>query len=459
MSPVDIESKQIVLMVELLAGECETQIPDSALALTGSRKPSRLHAKIFITPANPSSLSGLYGKDVAVTIFAAGLSFVSLHLEVLDNKGENAEVFSLPDVDTLSAVVDPQTPAWTLSHSRGSPPQTVRTKLLFPHRKYMDGFLFALSYVRFLDSHASCRIPLHETPSSETQVKSLPTKGFFGLQEDRYTQASIHTFPVEVLSNVFLFLPASSNLPSRSESPLLLMQICSLWRDVAMGTSELWQSPTFALGPSFFRRGDGNSCSQISLWLQRAKSSCIALSLAFLNSEYLPIEYLDLRRFDPLAFVGVQTLRLYSPQSQIHRFLGPDALMLPALQTLSLTVPLLSALTSAGYEGTSPEDLHPSRVVDAVSAGCDLRIFGERVTLNSLRLALADERTVKASAQFHPRRNPSTKPVDLFLQPRFFFFLTVERMPAEYTFAHTHYENHRFTCSVSNITYKPPSRL
>ncbi|KAJ7639683.1 hypothetical protein DFH06DRAFT_1335358 [Mycena polygramma] len=175
-----IESKQIVLMVELLAGECETQIPDSALALTGSRKPSRLHAKIFITPANPSSLSGLYGKDVAVTIFAAGLSFVSLHLEVLDNKGENAEVFSLPDVDTLSAVVDPQTPAWTLSHSRGSPPQTVRTKLLFPHRKYMDGFLFALSYVRFLDSHASCRIPLHETPSSETQVKSLPTKGFFG---------------------------------------------------------------------------------------------------------------------------------------------------------------------------------------------------------------------------------------------------------------------------------------
>ncbi|KAJ6482341.1 hypothetical protein C8R47DRAFT_1283350 [Mycena vitilis] len=71
-----------------------------------------------------------------------------------------------------------------------------------------------------------------------------------------------------------------------------------------------------------------------------------------------------------------------------------------------------------------------ARVVQAVSAGCGVRIFAEVATLDSLRIALADERAVKVSTHCDPSLIPSPKPVDRVLPPRLYFFLAVERLPA-----------------------------
>ncbi|KAJ7236227.1 hypothetical protein C8J57DRAFT_955040, partial [Mycena rebaudengoi] len=52
------------------------------------------------------------------------------------------------------------------------------------------------------------------------------------------------TLPVEITSSIFLHcLPSHGRvIPSPSRAPLLLAQICSQWREVALLTGELWSS-------------------------------------------------------------------------------------------------------------------------------------------------------------------------------------------------------------------------
>ncbi|KAJ7068769.1 hypothetical protein C8F01DRAFT_963465, partial [Mycena amicta] len=55
------------------------------------------------------------------------------------------------------------------------------------------------------------------------------------------------TLPPEILSEIFLHCllepdqPVPKLNPERPRAPLLLLQICRTWRNVAIGTPRLWQ--------------------------------------------------------------------------------------------------------------------------------------------------------------------------------------------------------------------------
>ncbi|KAJ7609218.1 hypothetical protein DFH06DRAFT_1346531 [Mycena polygramma] len=127
------------------------------------------------------------------------------------------------------------------------------------------------------------------------------------------------SLPVEITSHIFLCcLPTHGCVvPSPSNVPLLLAQICRHWRDVALNTPQLWNSicgehkiPPYAL----FRS-----------WLTRAKGSSLSLGLA----ESVPAATFDLI----LSYAGqIQNLDLRLSTEDFHRLCSSP---LPRLQRLA----------------------------------------------------------------------------------------------------------------------------
>ena len=61
------------------------------------------------------------------------------------------------------------------------------------------------------------------------------------LNQCRLVMAPIRRLPTEILSEIFRTLPRGPEVEaSISNSPLLLTQVCSRWRDVAISTPQLW---------------------------------------------------------------------------------------------------------------------------------------------------------------------------------------------------------------------------
>ncbi|KAJ7608273.1 hypothetical protein DFH06DRAFT_1346953 [Mycena polygramma] len=109
----------------------------------------------------------------------------------------------------------------------------------------------------------------------------------------------------------------------------------------------------------------------------------------------------------------------------LHGGVCPDIWVLRYLRVLTIC----TSISDPGHVQLFTQNT-AARVVQAVSAGCGVRIFAEVATLDSLRVALADERAIKVLTYCDPSLIPSRKPVDRVLPPRLFFFLTVERLLA-----------------------------
>ncbi|KAJ7658356.1 hypothetical protein DFH06DRAFT_1327634 [Mycena polygramma] len=302
--------------------------------------PSRHSAQVLIS-ANSDSLFAR-NEEIVASIYGAGLSKVSLDFEALQNqgnKGDEPYIFRLDDIDTLHTEVVRATLSWFFCTDHW-PHRTLRTVhgwLRFHSPTQLDAFLFALSYIRL--SQAYCpvaRSPLHKP--AEHHCYEFDVNEFYTMRAISYTHATTHILPAEILSTIFLFF---------SQSPLLLLQICSTWRAVAMGTPPLWCDPSFTLRRSFFYTRNPsfdhrhhNSVMQMSSWLTRARSVPITLSLTFHSSGYG--DRFDRENLGPLTFGSVKILGLYCTQPQLLHFLGDDAPMLPSLETLSITVPQVS---------------------------------------------------------------------------------------------------------------------
>ncbi|KAJ7658373.1 hypothetical protein DFH06DRAFT_1131363 [Mycena polygramma] len=293
-------------------------------------RPSRHYARVHTISANCKSLFAPHD-DIIVEASGAGLSHVRLNLEALQSpciKGE-PHTFHLNEVDTLHVDVDRTMFSWSFR----------KLTLSFPSLEQLDGFLFALSHIRV--SQAYCPVgwsSLHEMPV-ERHLSEVDLKDFCVTRAAAYTHAHIHVIPAELLSEIFL---------SFSESPLLLLQICSAWRAVALQTPPLWCEPSFTLAPSFFHKSNPsftfdhrhhNTIMQILSWLTRARSVPITLSLTCQASEGSSRQRFDRRRLAPLTFDSVKMLDLCCTQSQLLRFLGGDAPMLRSLESLSIRMP------------------------------------------------------------------------------------------------------------------------
>ncbi|KAJ7658344.1 hypothetical protein DFH06DRAFT_1327622 [Mycena polygramma] len=129
--------------------------------------------------------------------------------------------------------------------------------------------------------------------------------------------------------------------------------------------------------------------------------------------------------------LALQRIILAHPQLEELSVLTLDGTMCPDIWGLRYLriLTICASISDPDLVQTFVQDT-AARVVQAVSAGCSLRIFAEEATLDSVRIALTDEHRVKVSIHCDPSLIPSPKPVDRLLSPRLFFFLTVERLLA-----------------------------
>lgn len=168
------------------------------------------------------------------------------------------------------------------------------------------------------------------------QLHSQRSEQLRRIDEDRTTLSSpIRHLPAEILAYIFvcgLDWDSSGFIrsPSMHSAPLLLCRVCSLWRNVAMNTPELWAGIN---GLDF--RGKTTSKLLIRIWLERAKLCPLDLHI---DSRRFPEAQEDMVVFLAEIFVSrsstIRSLRL--------KFMDPLLHMLS--RTLSSPVPLLEEL-------------------------------------------------------------------------------------------------------------------
>ncbi|KAJ7472237.1 hypothetical protein B0H11DRAFT_1866917 [Mycena galericulata] len=158
------------------------------------------------------------------------------------------------------------------------------------------------------------------------------------------------TLPPEVVSEIFMHCLCDTRArPNFAEAPLLLCNICSLWRTIAILTPGLWSALELTFKFSLFGT---NLVDLLELWLSRSGSHPLSVSMCY-------DEYTAANRRQGLTQVVKLLMRhahhwedadLRLPDaSELHQFKG----YFPALKTLSVahsvkpTIPPVTAFTDA----------------------------------------------------------------------------------------------------------------
>lgn len=85
----------------------------------------------------------------------------------------------------------------------------------------------------------------------------------------------VRRLPPELIAEIFQFTLKPLNIPTATESPLLLCQICSRWRDIAISLSSLWSNIYLNL----YGHPATKVLPLLRLWLDRAKTSPIRMRI------------------------------------------------------------------------------------------------------------------------------------------------------------------------------------
>ncbi|KAJ7668689.1 hypothetical protein DFH06DRAFT_205909 [Mycena polygramma] len=169
--------------------------------------------------------------------------------------------------------------------------------------------------------------------------------------------------PVEVLELIFRFCLPQTNyiVPNPLQAPLLLCQICSSWRKVAILNPHLWCS----LSLNLYRR-PGAWKEFMSSWLGRSGETSLSLSFEgavnnpYFNDHIAKVVLKDSKRW--------RRLRLDVPSSSLSKLLNTD---MPLLETLEIAAyktypgvfissadaPRLRSLILVGAQ-TEPKNIH-----------------------------------------------------------------------------------------------------
>ncbi|KAJ7033287.1 hypothetical protein C8F04DRAFT_1261099 [Mycena alexandri] len=268
----------------------------------------------------------------SVDISGAGLSCTTLRVH-----GRGSDMPKILHILSDSDItINKQTLTWAASMGRHQPMYELR----FTTLRLLEAFLFALSFVRYLNAKT---IPSGGLAAARRVVMTAADHRYLQDLSDifldlRTTHAEvkcpIHRLPVELVSEIFLFCPPPNGRPARLELPLLLLHVCAKWRAVAANTSGLWRTASFTLGCSFIDH-QGNHHAQMASWLARAKAPTASLSITVDESHNVAHKAFRIARYNPSLFALVRNLSISSPRSQLPNLLGGDA---PALESLSLAI-------------------------------------------------------------------------------------------------------------------------
>lgn len=181
----------------------------------------------------------------------------------------------------------------------------------------------------------------------------------------------IRRLPTEIMAAIFLRSrgPITGYAAFRiCDSPLVLLRVCRLWREIALKTPELWSSMNIAVPPSVFRRGvDPLKCAsfeaEFQRWLER--SANLPLTLRMRKGPHLPGQ-------PPFASLDLQVtiLRKLVAHSQRFQSLDFEAQqdILDAFST-DVPLPLLKTLrvSDAGWHHAHFDMDGPDSILDCHS--------------------------------------------------------------------------------------------
>ncbi|KAF9459328.1 hypothetical protein BDZ94DRAFT_1268669 [Collybia nuda] len=128
-----------------------------------------------------------------------------------------------------------------------------------------------------------------------------------------------HRIPVEILQKIFFCCLTEERAPHQHLAPLLLCQICSRWRKVALQQSELWDES------GFFKIGDTRTIftESLKLWL-----GCLGKRQLSASIRLLPLSQLEQRKslevIPSQSYTDPLVQRLLLPYSNVFRALSLD---------------------------------------------------------------------------------------------------------------------------------------
>ncbi|KAJ6515121.1 hypothetical protein C8R47DRAFT_503998 [Mycena vitilis] len=133
--------------------------------------------------------------------------------------------------------------------------------------------------------------------------------------------------PVEITSNIFLECLPEHRIPNSRAAPMLLLNVCNAWTDIALATPALWASI----------RLDFSCAAVMKTWLQRARNHALSITVSrSLDTEVATLicqhgeqlKNLEIREakhdIGVLATLGafpcLQTLTIASASNELHFF-------------------------------------------------------------------------------------------------------------------------------------------
>jgi hypothetical protein len=150
----------------------------------------------------------------------------------------------------------------------------------------------------------------------------------------------VSTVPIEIVSHIFtLCLPADGRVqPSPHAAPLLLTQITSQWREIALNTVKLWSSFDFTFHPR--KTPYDGTYALLETWIKRTHSSPQSITLRC-SADRRQIPSVFLRTISQYA-PQWERIEITFPRSDLHRTLSKfDATVggpFPKLSALALSI-------------------------------------------------------------------------------------------------------------------------
>ncbi|KAJ7772176.1 hypothetical protein B0H16DRAFT_1451257 [Mycena metata] len=151
----------------------------------------------------------------------------------------------------------------------------------------------------------------------------------------RHLAYPILTLPPEVTSEIFLHCLATNaaHAPTPTHAPLLLLQICTAWRSLALSIPALWTHLDVMVRYSRLRRAE-NRARYISEWTRRA--AAVPLSLGFYETGRMSMSVAALQTGALVEEYAPRCISVSILASLYTLSALPDLGSLPLLQTLSV---------------------------------------------------------------------------------------------------------------------------
>ena len=148
----------------------------------------------------------------------------------------------------------------------------------------------------------------------------------------------VYRLPSELLSGIFMMCTTTRRAFTRTSLYTLPFQVVAShvshhWREIALGTPLLWNTPTFTVRPS--SHINGRIISQLEAHLERSGSCFLDISLDFQFSEELG-DYCRLLAKHSRRWRRLSILSMLEEGSEIHEMLRNAEV--PILEHLSLTL-------------------------------------------------------------------------------------------------------------------------